>query len=814
LIGGMLNFTEFRKTADRISDLINWAGMVDESVVLNKDGSLQTTLQYRGPDLDSATESELVSTSARLNNVLRRLGKGWAIYAEAQRRESKTYPKSHFPDPVTRLIDEERKASFQQTSHFESFYYLTFIYMPSSETENKVGAFFLEKSDKFQINYQDILKSFKTEVDRALRLIASIFPEAKLLVGEEVLTYLHSTVSEKRHKIKLPEINMYLDSLLCDSALVPGFEPRLGKSTLGVIAVKGFPGRSQPGLLDRLNRLSIEYRWVTRYIFLDKTDAESEIGKYKKKWFAKRKGIVTLLKETLTGSQSVMEDSDAVNKALDADEALQELSDDAVSYGYFTACIVLLNEDAKTLINQTREVEKTINAHGFSTKHEDVNAVDAWLGTIPGNCRNNVRRPLLNTLNLAHLMPLSAVWAGPEKDSHLDAPPLLYARTNGSTQFRYSLHVGDVGHSLVIGPTGSGKSVLLNMIAAQFRRYRDSQVYIFDKGGSARTLTHAVGGEYYDLGADENSLNFQPLSNIEIPSELRWAHEWVLDILVQENVSITPSLKEKIWTALNSLVSAPKEERTIFGLTLLIQDEELRNALLPYTVEGPHGHLLDNSFDNLRYGNWQCFEMEVLMETQGIVLPVLSFLFHRLQQRFTGMPTLLILDEAWLFLDNKAFAAKIREWLKVLRKSNVSVIFATQSLADVDASSIATTIKEACLTKIYLPNSSALNEDIHAFYRRFGLNDTQIRILAEAIPKRNYYYTSAEGNRLFELSLDEMALLYCGSTTKENQALVRKIASETETTEDFNRKYLIARGAEWAVKLHDEFLSRTNLQKK
>lgn len=804
----MLNFSEFKKCQDKVSDLMNWAALVDESVVLNKDGSFQTTIQYRGPDLDSATASELVSTSARLNNVLRRLGKGWAIYAEAQRRESKSYPKSYFPDPVTKLIDEERKESFKQTSHFESFYFLTFVYMPPSEAENKISAFFLEKQDKYQINYQDILNSFKAEVDRALKLISSTFPDTKLLCNEELLSYLHSTASEKSHPLVMPEIPMYLDSYICDSPLVPGFEPRLGKSTLGIIGLKGFPGKSQPGLLDRLNRLSIEYRWITRFIFLDKSDAENEISKYKRKWFAKRKNIVTLLKETLTGSQSIMEDSDAVNKAMDADVALQELSEDAVSFGYFTATIVLKNEDPKVLSNQVREVEKTINSHGFSTKHEDVNAVDAWLGSIPGNCRNNVRRPILNTLNLAHLMPLSAVWAGPVQDKHMNASPLLYARTNGSTQFRYSIHVGDVGHTMVIGPTGSGKSVLLNMIEAQFRRYKNAQVYIFDKGGSARTLTYAVGGSYFDLGADEGSLNFQPLSNIDVASELRWAHEWVLDILTQENVTNTPSVKEKVWTALSSLASAPKEERTILGLTLLIQDEELRQALLPYTVQGAHGHLLDNNFDNLSYNSWQCFEMEVLMETPGIVLPVLSFLFHRLEKRFTGAPTLLVLDEAWLFLDNKTFAAKIREWLKVLRKANVSVFFATQSLADVDASSIASTIKEACLTKIYLPNQSALNEDIYAFYRKFGLNDTQIRILSEAIPKRNYYYTSAEGNRLFELALDEIALLYCGGTTKENQNLVKKIQKETKNTAEFNREYLRIKGHDWAIPLYDDFLKR------
>lgn len=181
-----------------------------------------------------------------------------------------------------------------------------------------------------------------------------------------------------------------------------------------------------------------------------------------------------------------------------------------------------------------------------------------------------------------------------------------------------------------------------------------------------------------------------------------------------------------------------------------VQDEELRKALFPYTYQGPHGKLLDGTKDNLRENRWQCFEMENLMETPGAVMPVLSYLFHRLEERFCGSPTMLVLDEAWLFLDHPAFAAKIREWLKTLRKKNVSVFFATQSLADVDRSSIATTIREACFTKIYLPNSTALQEDATAFYRRFGLNQRQIEILAHALPKRDYYYTSPLGNRLFD----------------------------------------------------------------
>lgn len=795
----MLNLKEYRAVPDRLSDLLPWAALVAPGVILNKDGSLQTTLRYRGPDLDSATESELLSASARLNNVMKRLGSGWAIYAEAQRVRSQRYPTSQWHDPISFLIDEERRILFESDVNYESYYYLTLIYLPPPAATSRVAGYFIESENSGSVDYRQVLNTYRLEIKRTVELLKGVFPEVQPLSDAETLSYLHTMISDKRHPITVPKVPMYLDAVLQDTELLAGFEPRLGKLHLRTVTIMGFPGHSQPGLLDALNRLAIEYRWVTRFIALDKTEADAEINKYKKRWFAKRKGIVTLIKEMLTQSESIMQDSDAVNKALDADAAQQELADDAVSYGYFTASLVVADTEVRDLDNKIMEIERTINGLGFSTILETLNAVDAWLGSLPGNCRNNVRRPLLNTLNLAHLIPLSALWAGPERNDHLDGPPLLHAMTGGSTPFRLVTHVGDVGHTLVIGPTGAGKSVLLNLMEAQFLRYPEAQVYIFDKGGSARTLTAGVGGEYYDIAAEHSPLTFQPLAHIDVESERQWAQEWLLDILRHENVSVTPEIKAQLWSALSSLMTAPREQRTLFGLTVLLQDAMLRKALQPYTLEGAHGHLLDSTGDKLDYGHWQCFEMAALMDLSSLVMPVLSYLFHRLEQRFDGRPTLLVLDEAWLFLDHPSFAAKIREWLKVLRKANVSVLFATQSLADVDASPIVATIKEACLTKIYLPNPAALDPDTAAIYKKFSLNERQIHLLASAQPKRHYYYTSPLGNRLFELTLDEVALAYCAGTTQEQQRQVKQLLEQTQSPLEFNLAYLKSQGLDWAV---------------
>ena len=798
----MLNIAEYRKNPSKLTDLLPWAALVAPGVVLDKDGAFQRTIAFRGQDLDSATKNELVVVSAKINNVLKRLDSGWAIFAEAQRSLAIKYPESTFPNDVAFLIDEERRSLFQDSAHFESTYYITLVFLPPTDQSAKIAQAFIEGSDRPTVSYQVHLDTFIVETDRVLDLLQGVLPASKALDDEETLTYLHSTVSTKRHRVRVPEIPMYLDAVLADMPLIGGLEPRLGKTGLKAISVLSFPGSSFPGLLDNLNRLAIEYRWVNRFIPLSKTEAIKELTSYRRKWFSKRKGLMAMVKEIITGIETVLVDSDASNKAADADAALQEVSDDLVSYGFFTATIVVWDADSKRLEAKTRAIEKVINSTGFSTITENTNAVETWLGSIPGHTRANVRRPLINTLNLAHLMPLSAVWAGPVRNDHLQGPVLLHAVTSGNTPFRLSLHVGDVGHTLIVGPTGAGKDVLMATLQAQFLRYEGAQIYVFDKGGSSRVLTTALGGEFYNLGAEnEKGLFFQPLADIHNELERSWAAEWVIDNLRAENVEITPSAKAEVWSALTSLASAPKEQRTISGLIALLQDTALRQALKTISIEGPHGYLLDATSDSLSYGRIQSFEMETLLNTPSIVAPVLSYLFHRLDGRFqASRPTMMFMNEAWSLFDNPVFAPKLKAWLKELRKSNVSVVCATQGLSDIENSSISSALIESCPSRIFLPNAAARGEREAAIYQRFGLNPRQIDILAGAQPKRQYYYQSPLGNRLFELGLGPVGLAFCASTDKDEQKKAKTILEE-HGRDKFSEAWLREKNLPWAAEL-------------
>ena len=818
---------EYQDEKNKLSTYIPWIAMIDEGVILNKNGTFQKTLKFRGYDLDSATIYELQNSNGRLNNILARFEGNWTMHIEARRVHSKEYESTEIENFALKLIDDERKNKFQSGTYFESEYYLTLTYLTSVDTEKKLKNFFIEE-EKTAENIDKSLENFKKEFKEIKGLFKDLFLEVQELSKEETYEYLHSCVSIKNHKIIVPEVPMYISNYLCDSDMVGGLKPKLGNKHMRCISLQGFPNFTVPCMFDELNRLGFEYRWVTRFMFLSKQEA---LSKLEKKWKATFSGRISMLKRVmmeLTGDKEPTKiDEDALEKADEINTQLNLTRADILAQGFYCCAIVVYGDTSEEVDDRALEIEKTINKLGFITINETVNCVETFLGAIPGNIYNNIRTPILNTVSLCHLLPTSSVWAGDKWNKELNMPPLVYTQTKGSTAFRFNLHVGDIAHTCIIGPTGAGKSTALGLINAQYKKYPNSQVFIFDKGGSARILTYAVGGTFFDLGVD--NLTFQPLRGIGILKdnleeeerkmksskeknggifseldkqkilnkekerayrELEWANEWVLEIFIQENIELNQVQKTKIWQALELLATSEEKFRTISNLRTSLNDRELKDTLEKYTIKGALGRYFDSDEENFTFSDWQVFEMEKIMNVKSAVTPLLSYLFHKVEEKLTGPPSLIVLDECWLFFDNEQFAGKIREWLKVLRKKNTGVIFATQELGDIMNSKLFTTILDACLTKIFLPNANAMSDNYSVIYRKFGLNGKEIEIISESTPKKEYYYKSPKGSRLFELALGENTLKLVGANDPEIQKEAKELYELVGNGENFTRKYL------------------------
>ncbi|MGR9251345.1 conjugal transfer protein TrbE [Rhizobium leguminosarum] len=790
----MVSLRAFRHTAPSFADLVPYAGLVDNGVLLLKDGSLMAGWYFAGPDSESSTDFERNEVSRQINAILSRLGSGWMIQVEAVRLATVDYAsagKSHFPDPVTLAIDEERRAHFErEQGHFESRHAIIATYRPTEQRRSRLSKYIYSDEDSRKQSYADtVLFIFRNAIREVEQYLANIISIRRMLTREtaerdgarvarydELLQFIRFCVTGDNHPVRVPDIPMYLDWIVT-AELQHGLAPKVENRFLGVVAIDGLPSESWPGILNSLDSLPLGYRWSSRFIFLDAEEARVRLERTRKKWQQKVRPFFDQLFQT----QSRSVDQDAISMVAETEDAIAQASSQLVAYGYYTPVVVLFDNDAERLNDKTEAIRRLIQAEGFGARIETLNATDAYLGSLPGNWYCNIREPLINTRNLSDLIPLNSVWSGnPQAPCPFyppDSPPLMQVAT-GSTPFRLNLHVDDVGHTLVFGPTGSGKSTLLALIAAQFRRYENAQIFAFDKGRSMLPLTLACGGDHYEIGADEDTgLSFCPLSELSSDGDRAWASEWIESLVAMQGIMITPDHRNAISRQIGLMDGAPG--RSISDFVSGVQMREIKDALHHYTVDGPMGQLLDAESDGLELGLFQTFEIEQVMNMgERNLVPVLTYLFRRIEKRLTGAPSLIVIDEAWLMLGHSVFRDKIREWLKVLRKANCAVLLATQSISDAERSGIIDVLKESCPTKICLPNGAAREAGTRDFYERIGFNERQIEIVATAIPKREYYVASPEGRRLFDMALGPLTLSFVGASSKDDLKHIRALHHE------------------------------------
>jgi type IV secretory pathway VirB4 component len=686
-----------------LSSLLWWDALATERTVFLKDGALMACLRVRGPDLHSAMDSALVAQADQLNNCFKRLNEGWGLSCEARRREVCTYAVQEWHHPVARLVDEERQEQFEApASHYETETTLTLTWEPPLVQSLNWGWWFFAHLPQRELLEQT--PAFEEQVRRVLAMLGDVSEEATWLTEEALLMYLHSTVSFKEQQVGVPDPACYLDTYLTDSDLERRWElpsltrkPVLGGQYLCCVSVKAYPRVTHPGMLDVLATLPLAFRACTRYLPLSRAKAVSEAQKYGDSHYGKR---------YRHGGSTGRVQRAAVDASDEASEFQRGVERDYWGAGPQTQTVVVWGPTYAEARTKAERVEAALNDARFLAKIESGNALAAWRGTIPGNRKSNKRLPILTTRNLAHLVLLNHPTVGPAWNPHLQGYPLLRVTGRGQTPIWLDLYDDDVGHSMVIGPTGTGKSLLLALMAMQWLKYGpDAQVYIFDKDQSARAATYAVGGDWFELGAE-------------------------LDQAQQGGMALDDA-DSPLW---GSLWTPPP-------------------------------------------GWWQCYETARLHP--AIVPKVLAPTLRALEDRLTGAPTLIILDEAWKYLTYEMFTDKIQDWLLTLRKKNAVVLFSTQNLEHITKNAIGGDIFQSCVTRIFLSNHRALDpgDGIGKLYADIGLSLRQRQIIATLARKKQYYYDGPHGSYTFELGVaaKSVQLAFAGSGRKADLAAMEKL---------------------------------------
>ena len=787
-------FKKHLSKTQAITDLFNYAYFVDDGVIINKDGAFVISFKFRGFDINSASGAEMDALTANFNRMGTFLEDGWMIHVDELRVPSMVYPeKGSFSDEVSELIDEERRQLYEsEGAHFENFQFLTFIWkFPLSVVKTSRHWFVdgLSKENGSE-NLTTLLKHFNEVVDRCVGII-SINCLLERLNSSDLLSFLNTCITGDIVPVAMPPTGFFIDGALGRKPFLHGYVPVIGNKKVYVLSIIGYLNReSIPGILEELGTYPLIYRWSNRFIPLSKHTAEREIKRYQKNWNNKVKGLVGIVKEVITGRESLKVNNDALEMVHETQDALTLNSNGSTRFGYWTSEIVLIDENVELLNEAVKHLGRYLEQLGFTCQLEGMNSTDAWLGTIPAHGSSNARRMFVNTMYLAQVLPLQTIWTGkgfsaPSSLLPAKSPPVFYAATTGNTPYRYHTDVEDVGNQIVIGPTGAGKSTFIGFLATQFFRYLNSEVYIFDKDYSHKATTIALEGNHYDIG-NEKELSFCPLADLSTESKKGRASLYIEELVHLQNVVITPAIRSEIYTAIQSLANDTNlKSRNLTIFQAVVQNADVRAAIKYYTIEGQL-KTLDGNQDSMQFGRLQTFEMNWLLNQKPeIYLPVLKHIFNQIESRLEESngknPTLIILEEAWLYISHPVFAKMLKDWLKTLRKRNARVVFVTQSMADlydpITKTLTATTaaIIESCPTKVFLPNLS-MDSEIKQLYKMMGLSERQIEIISRiGIPKKNYYVVSPEGNRLIDLGFDRnksIALSFVGLSKDRSEKLI------------------------------------------
>ena len=427
----------------------------------------------------------------------------------------------------------------------------------------------------------------------------------------------------------------------------------------------------------------------------------------------------------------------AVSQIKEIDEALDSAMGGKFAFGSHHLTICCFEDSEKSVENAISMAVVEFSNVGITAVREKLNMEACFWSQLPGNLKYIVRKSTINTLNLASFASFHNYPSGKRVGNHWgDACTVL--NTVSGTPYFFSFHVRDVGHTMIIGPTGAGKTVMMNFLCAQAQKF-NCRMFFFDKDRGAEIFIRALGGKYSILEASKYS-GFNPLKLAETPENKAFLIEWLTVLLTVNGETITAEDMARITEAINGNYKLPYEKRVLRNIAPFLGmggPGSLAGRLEMWHSGGSHCRLFDNDDDIIDFFSAYAFgfEMGEILKYKKSISPVLLYLFHRIQSSLDVTPTMIILDEAWALIDNDVFAPKIKDWLKVFRKLNAFVVFATQSVEDATKSSISDTLVQQTATQIYLPNLKATE----VYRTAFMLSEREFQLIKTTDPGTRYF---------------------------------------------------------------------------
>lgn len=742
-----LKFAKEQKREHDMAKHIPWTHLADKHTVATKDGMLMQTLLVNGHCFETADQSETNQLKHLRETLFRSIASpDVAIYHHIVRRKIKAYPSGIIENEFCDNLDQAYNDELDHRTMFTNEQYVTVVLRPTKGTQGLIEEMYYSVTSLFKKRdekaYRDLSEALKrindvtTKVERTLhgyglRKLGLVEVGTGTYYSDQ-LSFYQFLVSGEMLPVQVALTP--LDEYICNKQILIGHETLEMRGVTedktrraGLLSIKTYSHETSPSALDLLLTVQAEFVVSQSMTFMGANQSREHIIR-----------VMRQYANTEEGSESILDDLGI---------ALAEVTNGETLLGNHHMTIMGFGENNTALRDVLGDLSDCLSKQGIIATRESIGLQGAFLAQLPGNMDYIARKAPITTKNFSSFMSLHTFPSGAINGSCWGEAVSVLETTSG-TPYWFSFHDADVGNFTAIGPTGAGKTALVNFLIAQSQRVNPRTV-LFDKDRGSEIFVRAVDGDYLVV---KNGVptGFNPLQIEDSPENRAFLRDWIrLLASTDTDLKPTPAVNAIIKDSIDAIYDLPKSDRNLGNLCKLyagFEDQDgtsLFERMIRWHGQGESAWLFDNLEDTLELNAKTIgFDLTTILDDSTHRTPWLFYVFHRLQQLIDKERTMVIVDEGWKALNDPIFREVLKDLFKTIRKREGLVGFATQDVADIANSSIASTIIGQCRTQIFLPDPKARRE---IYCDLFNLSERELHVVRKQISNVNRCFLVRHG---------------------------------------------------------------------